>query len=419
MSSDVVIRTQGVGKRYQLGATRSDLLSERLGRKGGKQAREDFWALRDVDVEIRAGEVVGLVGRNGAGKSTLLKLLSRITPPTEGRIELRGRIGTLLEVGTGFHPELTGRENIYLSGTILGMRRKEVDRRFDEIVEFSGVEQFLETPVKRYSSGMYVRLAFAVAAHLDTDILLVDEVLAVGDAEFQRKCFGKMDDVSQGGRTVVFVSHQLAAIQRLCSRCYWIDAGRLRHEGPTREVVADYLHHAGSQQHGGEAIIGPEVPRMTTGDVTLKRVALLDDADNLIEQVTLGQPFTVAFTIEVATPVTDGVVELGIGTADGNRVITVQTYDGDTNLLQLDTGTHEIRARLDTALLPGEFQIDFGLHRINGLTLDMVERTLAFTALNYATDSEDRWPWNIVRGAVRPATDWTVSPVGSKPAPAR
>src|SRR4051794_19011407 len=213
MSSETpVIRTFGAGKRYQLGATKHDLLSERFGRRRGepKPDREWFWALRDVDVEIGAGEVVGLVGRNGAGKSTLLKLLSRITPPTEGRIELRGRVGTLLEVGTGFHPELTGRENIYLSGTILGMRRKEVDRRFEEIVDFSGVEQFLETPVKRYSSGMYVRLAFAVAAHLDTDILLVDEVLAVGDAEFQRKCFGKMDDVAHGGRTVVFVSHQLS-----------------------------------------------------------------------------------------------------------------------------------------------------------------------------------------------------------------
>ncbi len=407
MSSDPAIRVRGLGKRYRLGGASTDLLTERIGRRAPKG--EDFWALRDVDLEIAKGEVVGFVGRNGAGKSTLLKCLSRITPPTEGRIELQGRIGTLLEVGTGFHPELNGRENVFLSGTILGMRRQEVAARFDEIVAFSGIERFLETPVKRYSSGMYVRLAFAVAAHLDTDILLVDEVLAVGDAEFQRRCFGKMDDVARGGRTVVFVSHQLSAVQRLCRRAYWIDGGRLRTEGPTNDVVAAYLHHAGATQDGGVATIGPEVPRSTTGDVTLRRVALVADDGQTIDRVALGQPFTVEMTFDVATPVSDGVIELGLSTADGTRVVTVQNTDGERPVLRLAPGRHVIRARIEATLLPGEFTVDVGMHKLIGLTMDFVERALTFTALNVAHDGgDDRWPWVAVRGAVRAPTAWTV-----------
>jgi lipopolysaccharide transport system ATP-binding protein len=416
MSSELgpAIRVTGLGKRYRLGGASTDLLSERIGRRGPRG--QDFWALREVDVEVDRGEVVGLVGRNGAGKSTLLKCLSRITPPTEGRIELSGRVGTLLEVGTGFHPELSGRENVFLSGTILGMRRHEVEARFEEIVEFSGIGKFLDTPVKRYSSGMYVRLAFAVAAHLDTDILLVDEVLAVGDAEFQRKCFGKMDDVARGGRTVVFVSHQLSAVQRLCTRSYWIDGGHVRQQGPTSEVVAAYLHHAGATQQGGVATIGADVPRSTTGAVTLEQVALLDEDDQPTDRVRLGQPLTVAMTFLISEPVSDGVVELGLATADGTRVATVQNTDGDRPLLELEPGRHEIRARIDTTLLPGEFTLDVGMHRLIGLTMDFVERALTFTALNVAYDgSEDRWPWVVVRGALRPPTEWSVR--ASVPAP--
>ena len=269
------IRAEKVGKHYRLG-NHPNLLAERLGhgldRLMGRRARPphsggdaaagggplDLWALRDVSLEVQPGEVVGLIGRNGAGKSTLLKLLSRITPPSEGRIELRGRVGTLLEVGTGFHPELTGRENIFLSGTILGMSRREIQRQYDVIVEFSGVQRFIETPVKRYSSGMYVRLAFAVAAHLEPEILLVDEVLAVGDAEFQRKCLGKMHDIAAGeGRTIVFVSHNLAAVQRLCQRSYWFEQGRLAAQGPSRDVAgpvpASPWNHAAGWRRGHRA----------------------------------------------------------------------------------------------------------------------------------------------------------------------
>ena len=207
---------------------------------------DDFWALRDVSFDVGAGEVVGIIGRNGAGKSTLLKILSRITEPTTGRVTLQGRVASLLEVGTGFHPELTGRENIFLNGAILGMTRQEIRRNFDAIVAFAEVERFLDTPVKRYSSGMYVRLAFAVAAHLEPDIFVIDEVLAVGDAEFQKKCLGKMHEVSRGGRTVLFVSHNMAAVQALCSRAVWLERGSVAATGPTADVVASYLQAAHS-----------------------------------------------------------------------------------------------------------------------------------------------------------------------------
>jgi lipopolysaccharide transport system ATP-binding protein len=256
MSTHPIISARGVSKRYVLGAAvkRTNSLREALSNamklpfqrmRGGTEADREFWALRDVGFDIEPGQVVGIVGRNGAGKSTLLKVLSRITEPTRGRIELRGRIASLLEVGTGFHAELTGRENVYLNGTILGMRKREIDRKFDEIIAFAEVERFIDTPVKRYSSGMYVRLAFAVAAHLDPEILVIDEVLAVGDAEFQRKCLGKMGDVAQEGRTVLFVSHNMAAVRGLCSRGILLDQGRVAIDGETDRVIAAYL--AGSR----------------------------------------------------------------------------------------------------------------------------------------------------------------------------
>jgi len=259
-----IIEIEGIGKRYKLGAHKEPYLSlrdsiarkahsissavSRLTKDQGQRTKdkghsppEDFWALRDVSFSVNAGEAVGIIGRNGAGKSTLLKILSQITPPTEGKITCRGRIASLLEVGTGFHPELTGRENIFMNGAILGMSRAEITRKFDEIVAFAELDKFLDTPVKRYSSGMYVRLAFAVAAHLEPEILVVDEVLAVGDAEFQRKCLGKMNEVAKGGRTVLFVSHNMQAIRLLCSRCVLLQDGGLLASGGTESVASYYL----------------------------------------------------------------------------------------------------------------------------------------------------------------------------------
>jgi lipopolysaccharide transport system ATP-binding protein len=252
--SDHAIQVSGLGKRYRLGTIGATSLREEVaawwqrtrGRAGRIRDPREFWALRDVSFDVRPGEVIGIIGRNGAGKSTLLKLLSRITEPTEGFARLRGRVASLLEVGTGFHPELTGRENVYLNGAILGMRRIEVSRKFDEIVAFAEVEAFIDTPVKRYSSGMYVRLAFAVAAHLEPEILIVDEVLAVGDAAFQQKCLGKMRDVTRrDGRTIVFVSHDMAAITTLTQRCVLLEKGRLAFCGPTLEAASRYFSQGG------------------------------------------------------------------------------------------------------------------------------------------------------------------------------
>ena len=269
--SDTVIRVENLGKKYLIRhqpresyTALRDVISNKvslclkrilhLGRDAGKtdSSVEEFWALKDVSFEIKRGETVGIIGRNGAGKSTLLKLLSRITEPTTGRIHLKGRVASLLEVGTGFHPELTGRENIFLNGAILGMTREEIKRKFDEIVAFAEVEKFLDTPVKRYSSGMYVRLAFAVAAHLEPEILLVDEVLAVGDAQFQKKCLGKMGDVAKEGRTVLFVSHNMAAIQKLCRRAFILSKGGILFEGMSGEAISKYIGR-GEGEGGGYA----------------------------------------------------------------------------------------------------------------------------------------------------------------------
>src|SRR5438445_3846127 len=256
--SNIAIRVDDLSKQYTIGLAqrRHDTLRDQImdslrsifrsnGHRFAFGQRSDssttIWALKDISFEIKHGEVVGVIGRNGAGKSTLLKILSRITEPTTGRVEIYGRIGSLLEVGTGFHGELTGRENIYLNGAILGMRRGEIENKFDQIVAFAEVEKFIDTPVKRYSSGMYVRLAFAVAAHLEPELLIVDEVLSVGDAAFQRKCLGKMSDVAREGRTVVFVSHNMIAVQQLCHRAVWLDEGRIRCDGPSTHVVAEYL----------------------------------------------------------------------------------------------------------------------------------------------------------------------------------
>ncbi len=250
--SDFVIKVDDLSKMYQIGHlqrrddTLRDALANSFNRLKGKKSsfdhsNEDIWALKDVSFDVQQGEVLGIIGRNGAGKSTLLKILSQITEPTSGKAIINGRVGSLLEVGTGFHPELTGRENIYLNGAILGMSHKEIERNFDEIVNFAEIEKFLDTPVKRYSSGMYVRLAFAVAAHLEPEILLVDEVLAVGDAQFQKKCLGKMENVANEGRTILFVSYNLLSLRSLCPKAIWLDSGELRDAGPSSDVIANYL----------------------------------------------------------------------------------------------------------------------------------------------------------------------------------
>jgi lipopolysaccharide transport system ATP-binding protein len=329
------IRAEGIGKRYQLGQTitRSDLLGEVIsgaaarpfrrlaGRANGapRDHKRDFWALRDVFLEVQDGEVLGVIGHNGAGKTTLLKIFSRITEPTEGAVDLYGRVGSLLEVGTGFHPELTGRENVYLNGAILGMPRSEIARKFDEIVEFAEVQQFLDTPVKRYSSGMYVRLAFAVAAHLEPEILIVDEVLAVGDVAFQRKCLGKMEDVGRDGRTVLFVSHNMAAVGNLCSRAILLDHGRVREEGPTDAVIGRYLQLSDAE---GTVSLADRDDREGSGALRIERITFRDGSGAEAPSVAVGAPLTVEleYTSGSGAPLRNVVVGLAFDTLLGQRV---------------------------------------------------------------------------------------------------
>jgi len=311
--SDIAVKAENLGKRYRLGSRERykslreslmrSLRAARPGRGGGPAGagragdREgSVWALREVSFAIERGDVVGVIGRNGAGKSTLLKILARITEPTEGRAEIRGRVGSLLEIGTGFHPELTGRENIYLNGAILGMRRAEIDRKFDEIVAFAEVEPFLDLPVKHYSSGMYMRLAFSVAAHLEPEILLIDEVLAVGDIAFQKKCLGKMGQVAREGRTVLFVSHNMAAVESLCPRSLLVHHGRLEMSGETRSVVERYLETI--ETDARTIPLKERTDRTGTGAVRLTDFFLEDGEGRRAEVVQSGRPATLVFTYE-------------------------------------------------------------------------------------------------------------------------
>jgi lipopolysaccharide transport system ATP-binding protein len=424
------IKVEGVGKRYRLGAgvgferqisksldaaVRAPL--RRLLHRGasGSEA-EEFWALRDVSFEVPEGQVLGLIGVNGAGKSTLLKLLARITMPTEGRITLRGHVGSLLEVGTGFHPELTGRENVYLNGSILGMRRREIAARYDEIVEFSGIEHFMETPVKRYSSGMFVRLAFSVAAHLDPEILLMDEVLSVGDAGFQRKSLAKMESIAHSeGRTIIFVSHGMTSVKRLCDRVAVIEDGRLVADGPADRMIADYLHRVEPVPHGGVSTVADGESRVGSGEARIRSVSLLNDHDEPIEEVLFGQPFTVSMQVEVTRSAAAVVFLVGISSADGTRVLTANNTDGGGIDHPLTAGeTVEVRARIEATLLPTEFVVDVGVIDSTGATIDLVERVISFTVRNVAADgSRDTYLWDTVVGQVRPESRWEVrEPVG-------
>jgi lipopolysaccharide transport system ATP-binding protein len=380
MSSEpLVVRVEGLGKSYRIGEREPykalrDVITDAFTlrrRAGPREPANRIWALSDVSFDVRRGEVLGLIGKNGAGKSTLLKVLSRITEPTRGQVILRGRVGSLLEVGTGFHPELTGRENIFLNGTILGMRRAEIVRRFDELVEFAGVARFLDTPVKRYSSGMQVRLAFAVAAHLEPEVLLVDEVLAVGDAEFQEKCLGKMRDVTREGRTVVFVSHNLAAVRSLCSRAILLEQGRLEFDGETGDAVEHYLQRAGGARDSavveGQALASRLVKSRVYGDSPLfncKRVSVLDEDGRPSVSFRSDEEATVTIDFTVLRTVAS--LRLLVTLTDANREVVLRTENVDSDLdgpWRFEPGDYRSTVTLPRGLL-GDARLDLNVSLI-------------------------------------------------------
>jgi lipopolysaccharide transport system ATP-binding protein len=318
---------------------------------------EEFWALKDVSFEVKRGEVLGIIGRNGAGKSTLLKILSRITEPTAGRVTIRGRVASLLEVGTGFHPELTGRENIFLNGAILGMSRAETKRKFNEIVAFAEVEKFVDTPVKRYSSGMYVRLAFAVAAHLDPEILVVDEVLAVGDAGFQKKCLGKMSEVSgEGGRTILFVSHNLGVLRNLCKNVCWLDQGRVLRVGPIHEVVDEYLRK--NSEVSNRYVLVADAQRSQNYGQQLRIQAIEWQSEpSLVHD----GPAGVRIYFTALTDVDEASISIGFSSLDGTRLLTYESdlYGRRQQIQKGRSGVCELHVR-DLPLTPGYYAVDVG-----------------------------------------------------------
>ena len=415
--SDTAISLSGIGKRYQLGSRRAayttirDAIGERARRRPSVADAGVLWALRDVTLEIPAGEAVGMIGANGAGKSTLLKILSRITAPTEGEAVIRGRAGSLLEVGTGFHPELSGRENVYLNGAILGMRRAEIARKFDEIVAFAEVEKFIDTPVKRYSSGMYVRLAFAVAAHLDADILLVDEVLAVGDIAFQRKCLGKMQEqTANEGRTVLFVSHNLASIKALTRRCIWLEHGGVRDFGPTESVFRDYILEASSGSDAGLADLsditrGRPPAKHLDQKVTFERVELYSADGRVTDTHLERQPVTVRVVLCCRTAI-DEEFELlvRVRTLDDAWVFAV--FSG-RRPLRLEPGLWETEFTIDpNPLRAGTYQLEF--YCLTHIAQDLVPAAVTLRiASNASPDDDPRYAGGTEYGVIRVDYEWS------------
>ena len=412
----IAIEAQGVSKRYRLGEFQAayGTLRESLthagrliARKEHKLKSQELWALEDVSFRVEEGEVLGVIGRNGAGKSTLLKVLTRITTPTSGRVEIRGRVGSLLEVGTGFHPELTGRENIYLNGAILGMKRREIQQKLPDMVEFSGVEGFLDTPVKRYSSGMYVRLAFSVAAHLEPEILLVDEVLAVGDAEFQRRCLGRMEDFGANGRTVLFVSHNMQAIAQLCDRAILMEDGRIAQDGRSEDVVAHYLQSSSgfgsSRTWDFESAPGDEVARLLS-------IRVVDRNGQTVDYVDVREPVGIELRFRVLAGGTAVVPKIKLN-ADGRIAFNAMDVDPRWN----EPSPHG--EYLATAWIPGNY-LNEGLMSIDAAVCSIrspklhhhvsVHEAVSFHVQDPGEGDSARGAFTGQwRGVVRPLLEWT------------
>jgi len=426
--SDVAIRVENLGKLYRIGTRERykalrDVLTDamtapfrwlRNGARSGTQDQnsEHIWALKDVSFEVKQGEAIGIIGANGAGKTTLLKILSQITEPTEGYAEIHGRVGALLEVGTGFHPELTGRENVYLNGAVLGMKKAEIDRQFDEMVSFAEVEKFVDTPVKRYSVGMQMRLAFSVAAHLEPEILLVDEVLAVGDARFQKRCLGRMENVAKSGRTVLFVSHNMQAISMLCQRAILLQGGKLATEGPAREVVAQYL--ASESNHSAQAT-WPFEDAPGSETVKLHAVRALNEKQKVSYDIGIGESITLEMDYWCLRRTT---VLSSFHLYNEQGMLLFSTANLDVwNRGELEPGLHRVACTIPAHLLgDGTYYVTIYLARGAGGNVDAHKPEVISFRLNDDGSGRDGYTGEWI-GLIRPRLPWTGRRLGDPPSP--
>lgn len=372
-----------------------------------QRKKNEFWALRNLNFEIKPGEVVGIIGHNGAGKSTLLKVLSRITEPTTGRITLRGRVSSLLEVGTGFHPDLTGRENTYLNGAIHGMTRKEIDAKFDQIVEFAKIEKFIDTPVKRYSSGMYVRLAFAVAAHLEPEILIVDEVLAVGDAAFQSRCLKKMNDISKQGRTVIFVSHIMTSVKALCSRCYLLDHGQITAEGATLEIINQYLTRG--HTIGNSDAIEPDIFSCDTGEARFSSILLSDTSGTPKADFFYRDPIHLTLCFTVFEALDELIFSVYFCSMDGNPISLGCSVDIPNQSFPVQPGKYSVLIKAKPNLLPGKYFTKAVMLHPNGDSICAIERVCDFNVQRFAQDDRVSYQWTRSNALTMMATEWELT----------
>jgi lipopolysaccharide transport system ATP-binding protein len=417
----LAIQAEGLGKRYRIGGQRAryqtlrDTLTSAatapirrlrsiVPDRSAVTSADTIWALQDVSFEVQRGEVLGIIGRNGAGKSTLLKILSRITKPTAGYADIWGRVGSLLEVGTGFHPELTGRENIYLNGTILGMRRYEIARKFEEIVEFAEVSKFVDTPVKHYSSGMYMRLAFAVAAHLEPEILLVDEVLAVGDVAFQKKCLGKMGEVAEQGRTVLFVSHNMAAIKQLCKTGILLHEGRVLRQGRIGEVIQEYI--GGTALSASCVDIKPSDHATGLNGVQVRRVTLLNHVEGLFA-VPWKEPIRLRIDMTVSRPIQHVNFGIGITTLEQIPILTVHSADLNDDLVSLLPGDHQVEVVVENPLRLGMYNLLIGAHEgISKSSIFYIPNAVRLEVVTSTEAEASYFEYNV--GVVNGSSTWNV-----------
>lgn len=430
--STTVIEINNLGKQYRLGQVGTGTMSDdfkrfiyrlrgkedpflKIGEENdrSKKGNSDYvWALKDINFKVSKGDVVGIIGKNGAGKSTLLKILSRTTSPTTGEYKIKGRVASLLEVGTGFHPDLTGRENVFLNGAILGMTKSEIKRNFDEILDFSGVERYIDTPVKRYSSGMYVRLAFAVAAHLNPEILIVDEVLAVGDQEFQDKCLGKMKSVSETGRTVLFVSHNLVAVKQLCTTGIFMKNGTIQSIGKINDTIESYLNDGNLVNETGE------IPRTmkreySTNEGYFTKIELLNLNNELISSLAFNQPFKVILYFEAIDRLSEINFNINICNSLGEPIVfSTHKENGIYLANNIEKGMYKIEVNFNIKLLPNNYKFTIGAnHSKSGITIDWLEGIFPFKVSKISYNQGMDYPWDATHGYIEPETHWQIKKI--------